>query len=342
MDCINSYGRARKYFLEKFVPERNRVIQVLKNLKDEIQKETINQKIGSMAYSATGALSGGAMLISLLAAPMTGGMSSLMALGFYGGMVSGVADIAHRGIKWGIVVNLVDNAETTLKNHEITYSNLKQDYLLKLIEDIEAIRNKIEIIRQIKCDEEKEIKAILKHLLDIGMLNNIPNDSQKFYNFLLEKGEFVIDLLVSDGLFCRGLSVGAKLLAKQGAKQLTEEAVKEGAKKGAKNGAKQVAKRGIKLGTRDFAKKGAKQASKQAAKEGAKGFVKAFSVASVGVGLVLDIKSLVSSQKDLSRLQNGNMCDEADKMNSVIKQMETELEYLDKWFEERSNEEDDD
>lgn len=147
----------------------------------------------------------------------------------------------------------------------------------------------------------------------------------------------MIDLLVSDGLFCRGLSVGVKLLAMQGAKQLTEEAVKEGAKNGATNGAKQVARRGIKIGTKDFAKKGAKQVSKHAAKESAKSFVKAVSVASVGLGLVLDIKTLVSSQKDVSRLTNGNLCDEADKMNSVIKQMETELEYLNNWFEETAN-----
>lgn len=337
MDHINSYVRARKYFQETFVPARRKVIQDLEKLKEGIQNETINQKTGSMVYSAAGVVSGGAMLISLLAAPMTGGMSSLMAFGFYGGMVSGVADIAHRGIKWGLVENLVDNAETTLKNHEFIFSNLKQVYLLELTKDIETIKNKIDFIRQIKCAEEKEIKAIFKHLLDIGMLNRIPDDSQKFYNFLLEKGEFVIHLLVSDGLFCRGLSVGAKLLAKQGAKQLTEEAVKEGAKNGATNGAKQVARRGIKMGTKDFAKKGAKQVSKQAAKEGAKSFVKAVSVASVGLGLVLDIKTLVSSQKDASRLKDGNLCDEADKMNSVIKKMETELEYLIKWFEERAN-----
>lgn len=337
MDSINSYLRAREYFQNTFVPKRKQVIQDLRKLIDGIQKETIYQKAGSVVYSATGVVSGGAMLISLLAAPMTGGMSSLMALGFYGGMVSGVADIAHRGIKWGLVEILVDNAETTLKNHEFIFSNLKQEYLLKLIKDIETIKNKIDFIRQIKCAEEKEIKAIFKHLLDIGMLNEIPDDSQKFYNFLLEKGEFMIDLLVSDGLFCRGLSVGAKLLAMQGAKQLTEEAVKEGAKNGATNGAKQVARRGIKIGTKDFAKKGAKQVSKHAAKESAKSFVKAVSVASVGLGLVLDIKTLVSSQKDVSRLTNGNLCDEADKMNSVIKQMETELEYLNNWFEETAN-----
>lgn len=43
------------------------------------------------------------------------------------------------------------------------------------------------------------------------MLNEILDDLEKFYNFLLEKGEFMIDLFVFDGLFCRGVFVSVKL-----------------------------------------------------------------------------------------------------------------------------------
>lgn len=343
MDCINSYAKARKFFDEEFAPERERVIQLLENLKQTIQNKTINQKQGSMAYSAAGVLSGGAMLVSLLAAPMTGGMSTLMTFGFYGGMVSGVADVSHRYNKWTTIKKLVGNAVTILKAHEITFSDLKQKFLLKLMEDIDTIKRRIEIIRQIKCDEEKEIKACLKFFKAVGKLDHVPKDSKKFLNSLAAEDEFIIDLLVSDGLICRGISIGAKLLARNGAWQLAEDVVKESAKdcaqKGARNGVKQVAKRGLKVGTKDLAKKGAKDCARQAAKGGAKDFVKAFSVASVGLALVLDLNSFFSSCEDVSSLRKGNLCDEAENLDSVIKKMKYELKYLDRWFEERVREE---
>lgn len=46
-------------------------------------------------------------------------------------------------------------------------------FFLKLREDIKIINDKIEIIKMIKCDEEKEILIILEILYFIGIFNNI-------------------------------------------------------------------------------------------------------------------------------------------------------------------------
>lgn len=346
MDYINSYVRAKKFFMDQFVSERKEVIKSLKNLKDEIQKETKNQEIGCAACSSLGVLSGGATLLSLLAGPMTAGVSTVLTVAWAGGMASGFVDITHRGLKWSRIRKLVENAVSTLDAHEYTFSNLTQTFLLKLREDIETIKEKIETIKIIKCDEEKEISAILKNLHLIGILINIPENQEKFFNSLGDKDAFIFHLLLSDSLACRGLSLVAKHIAYNGANKIAKEGVKDSAttiaKKGAENGAKQVAKEGMKEGAKDLATNGAKNGAKQVAKEGAKKFAnyfsKAFTYASVGVSLGLDLRSLYFSVKDLSKFSAGELCAEAEKLNSVIKKMEYELKYLHKWFEEMSNE----
>lgn len=322
MDYINSYVRAKKFFMDQFVPERKEVIKSLKNLKDEIQKETKNQEIGCAACSSLGVLSGGATLLSLLAGPMTAGVSTVLTVAWAGGMASGFVDITHRGLKWSRIRKLVENAVSTLDAHEYTFSNLTQTFLLKLREDIETIKEKIETIKIIKCDEEKEISAILKNLHLIGILINIPENQEKFFNSLGDKDAFIFHLMLSDSLACRGLSLVAKHIAYNGANKIAKEGVKDSAttiaKKGAENGAKQVAKEG--------------------AKKFANYFSKAFTYVSVGVSLGLDLRSLYFSVKDLSKFSAGELCAEAEKLNSVIKKMEYELKYLHKWFEEMSNE----
>lgn len=76
MDYIDSYVKAKEYFLKKFVPERKMLILRLKTLKKKIQDETEIQKGFSIVYSGGGIVSGGAVLFSLLAAPLTAGVST--------------------------------------------------------------------------------------------------------------------------------------------------------------------------------------------------------------------------------------------------------------------------
>lgn len=341
MDYIDSYVKAKEFFLNKFVPERKMLILRLKTLKKKIQDETESQKVGSVVYSSGGILSGGAVLFSLLAAPMTAGVSTAMVVGLYGSAIFGGADITHRLIKGGLTRKWLNEADTAFEAHKITFSNLLGNFLLKLIEDIKAIELKIEFIRQIKCDEEKEIKLVFKHLKEVGMLVDAPPSREKFLNNMIEKGDVIFELLLSNGLVSRCVSTAAKRIAVSGTMKVAEEVIKESAKdwakKSVKHGSKHFTKKGVNVGTKSFAKGSAKNCMKHYAKEGVKEgaqFVKAFKVATVGVGIGLDVLSLVYSIKDLGRFSDEELCAEAETLNSLIKQMEYELEYLDRWFEE--------
>lgn len=320
MDYINSYGKAREFFIKKFVPCRRNVIDNLKNLMHEIQKGTKIQKTGCVVYSTISLFSGGPMLFASLAVP--GISTTAIAIGYYVGMTSSVVDILHRYIKMRLIMNSLEKAENTLQAHIINFSELT-GYLQILKEDIETIKVKIENIKEIKCDEDTEIKNVLKYLKDIRMLVNTPRDTGKFLNILEEKHDFISHVLLSDSLVCRSVSIIAKSFAW--------------------NGVNKIMKEGVKEGTKDCAKKSAKNGAIQAFKEGVKeiktGLSKVCTPACVIGGLSLDLTSLIVNAKDLSRLSNGELCAEADKVKSVITKMEYELEYLDKWFEERASSE---
>lgn len=111
-------------------------------------------------------------------------------------------------------------------------------------------------------------------------------------------------------------------------------------KKVTEHGAKQVTKEGLKVGTTDFATKSATDCTKQVTKEGIReGANSAFNFATLGFSLLFDALSLINSVKDLSRFGKGKLCAEAEKLNSVIKKMEIELELTGQLFEEKSNNE---
>lgn len=148
--------------------------------------------------------------------------------------------------------------------------------------------------------------------------------------------------------FVEVLSIATKLIVQNGAKQVAEEIVKENAKacsesilkKVTEHGAKQVTKEGLKVGTTDFATKSATDCTKQVTKEGIReGANSAFNFATLGFSLLFDALSLINSVKDLSRFGKGKLCAEAEKLNSVIKKMEIELELTGQLFEEKSNNE---
>lgn len=330
--------------MEKFVPEQKKVIQTLIDLRDEIQKETTLQKFGSVGYSSVGLISDGAGFVSLLSAPMTAGLSTAIAIGYYGKMTFGFVDIAHRFYKMAMIMKLIKRAETKLQAHEFTFSDFIRHFLRKLNSDFEIIENKFKIIREIKCDEEQEIRDIIKHWKEIGMLVAVPPNLKTFMNLFNESKDLIVQLLVSDGLVCRGISIATTLIVQQ----VAVEIVKENAKDCSENileqvtnhGAKQVTKEGLTVGTTDFATKSASDCTKQVTKEGIKeGANFALNVATLGVGLVFDALSLINSVKDLSRFGKGELCAEAEKLNSVIKKMEIELEIIEQLFEEKSNDE---
>lgn len=86
MDYINSYVRAKKFFFGKICPWTKKSNTDFNRLRDEIQKETTLQKFGCVGYLSVGLISGAVGFVLLLAAPMTAGLSTAMAIACYGGM----------------------------------------------------------------------------------------------------------------------------------------------------------------------------------------------------------------------------------------------------------------
>lgn len=321
MNYINSYDKARAFFKNRFAPNRRKLIDNLKSLRDEINKDTKIQKKGCVVYSTIGLLSGGPMLFALLEVP--GISNTAITIGHYVGMTFSVVDMVHRFIKMRSVMNSVDKAEKKLQAHKIIFSELK-GFLQNLKEDIETIQYKIENIREIKSDEGTEIGNSLKYLKDIGTLVATPTNIGMFLGTLKEKRDLISHMLLSDSLVGKCVSVIAKHFAW--------------------NWVNEIVKEGVKEGTKDCAKKSAKNGAIQAVKEGVKeiktGLSKMCAPACVIGSLSLDLTSLIVNAKDLSRLSRPEeLCAEADILNSVITKMENELEDLDKWFEERARSE---
>lgn len=264
----------------------------------KLTKTQKSKKKGSVVYSTIGLLSGGPMLFALFEVP--GISNTAITISQYVGTTFSVVDIVHRFIKMRSIMNSLDNAEEKLQNHKIIFSELT-GFLRELKEDIETIQYKIENIREVKSDEETEIRDILKYLKDIGMLVDTPTDTGMFLDTLQEKHDLISHMLLSDSLVGKCVSIIVKLFAW--------------------NWVNEIVKEGVKEGTKDCAKKSAKNAC-------------------VIGSLSLDLTSLIVNAKDLSRLSRPEeLCDEADILNSVITKMENELEDLDKWFEERARSE---
>lgn len=96
MEHIESYVKAKKYFQKTFAPERMKVINELISIRDDIQKETRIQKIGSVTYSSVGIVGGGLIIAGIIAAPFTfGGSLALSVAGAAATISSGVAGVTH-------------------------------------------------------------------------------------------------------------------------------------------------------------------------------------------------------------------------------------------------------
>lgn len=99
MENIESYIKAKEYFLKTFAPERMKVTNELISLRDCIQKETWIQKIGSVTYSSVLVVGRGMAIAEIVAAPFTlWGSLTLTATCVAVGVSSGVV-----GVSQGIV-----------------------------------------------------------------------------------------------------------------------------------------------------------------------------------------------------------------------------------------------
>lgn len=100
MDYSKSYTKARSFFDKKFYSERKQVIKDLEALKSDVQQEEKNRDIGSSVYSGVGIIGWSLIVAGVLAAPITGGVStSLIVAGLASVGASGGASVLHQGIK---------------------------------------------------------------------------------------------------------------------------------------------------------------------------------------------------------------------------------------------------
>lgn len=137
MDYSKSYTKAKSFFDKKFSSERKQVIKDLEALKSDVQQEEKNRDIGSSVYSGVGIIGWSLIVAGVLAAPITGGVStSLIVAGLASEGASGGASVLHQGIKQSIVQSKMDSLRKKLKEHEKTCEEMNQ-HLSEMIDKME-------------------------------------------------------------------------------------------------------------------------------------------------------------------------------------------------------------
>lgn len=137
MDYSKSYTKARSFFDKKFSSERKQVIKDLEALNYDVIQEEKNGKIGSSVYSGLGILGFSLIAAGVLAAPITGGVSTSMVwAGLACEGASGGAAVLHQGIKKSIVQSKNDSLRKKLREHEKTCKEMNQ-HLSEMVDKME-------------------------------------------------------------------------------------------------------------------------------------------------------------------------------------------------------------
>lgn len=205
IESIESYVKAKEYFQKIFAPERMKVINKLISFRDDIQKEALIQKIGSVTYSSVGIVGGGLIIAGIIAAPFTFGVSlGLSVAGGAASISSGVAGVTHHIVKQKKVKSKLVDAQTSLQDHD--KSCLKMSTLLfPLKRDIDRLRDEIIAIQQSRSehdsDHENRNAPRIAHgvkTLDgsFRTLNvNVLASNRKFFSELLIMGKTIENIL---------------------------------------------------------------------------------------------------------------------------------------------------
>lgn len=158
MDYSKSYTKARSFFDKKFSSERKQVIKDLETLHYEVLQEEKNRNIGSSVYSGLGILGFSLIAAGVLAAPITGGVSTSMV---WAGMAcegaSGGAAVLHQGIKNSNVQSKIDSLRMKLREHEKTCKEMNQHFF----EMVDKMKNK-EKEYFYHTDSEQEMNYLLR------------------------------------------------------------------------------------------------------------------------------------------------------------------------------------
>lgn len=299
-EYIKSFKEAHDFFSETFEHEREQLIEILTSLQNEIQREAEIQKIGSITYSGLGMLGGGLMIGGIILAPLSAGASlGLTVAGISTGLSSSAADIAHGAIKAKIVQRKLISAQRKLREHENTCSMMKE-VLCPLKRDIELIQKRIDDIKQAKIDGDQNVKLVqIASEVTKILANAKPQDVQK----LLSTGEEIYKIIK--------LGKALDELVPAVALDITKEIAREVSKESAKGVSKVVAKETASLSTKVVM-----------------GTVTA-------AAILVDLGFLISNAIDLNDFYDGILCNEAERLRCVIKQLQKENDDLKKVFHKR-------
>lgn len=156
----------KKEYFEKWAAERRRVIEDLKEIKDEIQNKARNHSIGSAVYSGIGTAGGGMVIVGFLALPVTFGTSlGLIAAGTSTELLSGVLGFGHGIFKNSSIKKLCKKARSSLKTHHENCMKMKRT--LKTEAKMFDSRPKLDISHENQSKTQRErAKTLVKPLLN--------------------------------------------------------------------------------------------------------------------------------------------------------------------------------
>lgn len=139
MENIDSYENAKYFYKEFFSPERQKIINDLTSLRDEIQQEESMQKSTAVTYSRAGIVGGVLVLGGYLVAPLP---AVLTTCGAVVGMTSFVANLLYKDRKFNLLEKKIIHAVRSLERYDRLCSEMN-GYLLPLKRDIQLMQEKI-------------------------------------------------------------------------------------------------------------------------------------------------------------------------------------------------------
>ena len=164
MENLDSFKKARVYF-KTWSSERQNILEELRRIKDEIQRQDRIHTIGSITYSSVGLVGGGLAIAGIVTAPFTFGASlALTVAGVATGVTSGVAGVTHGVVKLGIVRKQCQIAERSLKKHNETCEEMKK-IINKLTNDM--------VMKDCHSLETSHVWECIKRLIQIGYIASV-------------------------------------------------------------------------------------------------------------------------------------------------------------------------
>lgn len=346
------YTDSHAFFLEQVVPLHEQVIRKLTNLRNGIQENVKNQKEISTFISLNGIVGGGFLLGGLLLSPVSGGGSFVAAVGSAYGFIFGGLEVVNGITSTASINQKLNEAQECLEDHA---EALEQMYglLQKLFLYIKKVAKTIENIKQKVSENNITFERAGKLAIRIG--ERALNSEEFNMRTILYQGTGVYQLLKLQELLGSIMPSVVQQAANEVATQVIKAAAEgvakgatgavEGAAKGAgKAAAKVTGKAAAKGASRGALKKIANEGSRRMARRSASKVAEETVTASAKVmgsiaviGIILDLKTIYSNTNDLSKMEKGKLCDQANHLDKAINDLKGEFERIHEVFKVQIN-----